>query len=184
MVAPPYFTIPPQAYGGIEQVVADLTGGLTERGHAVTLLGSGSHEAPVEFVTTFEEPQSHRLGEPMPEVMHAAAVARILDGLEVDLVHDHTLAGPLTAVGRDAPTVATMHGPVDGKLGDYYRQLGDALSLVAISDFQPTVAPDLNWVATIPNAIDVGQLPIPGGQGRLRAVPRPLHPGQGRSPGA
>jgi glycosyltransferase involved in cell wall biosynthesis len=32
--------------------------------------------------------------------------------------------------------------------------------LVAISDFQRTAAPDLNWAATIPNAIDVPSFPF------------------------
>jgi hypothetical protein len=35
--APPWYTIPPSGYGGIEGVVALLTDGLTDRGHEVTL---------------------------------------------------------------------------------------------------------------------------------------------------
>ena len=37
MVAPPYYPIPPQGYGGIEAVVAMLVDGLVDRGHDVTL---------------------------------------------------------------------------------------------------------------------------------------------------
>ena len=33
MVAPPWYDIPPKAYGGIESMVADLTQGLRRRGH-------------------------------------------------------------------------------------------------------------------------------------------------------
>jgi len=42
LVAPPYFDVPPRAYGGIETVVADLADALVARGHDVTLLGAGS----------------------------------------------------------------------------------------------------------------------------------------------
>jgi glycosyltransferase involved in cell wall biosynthesis len=160
MVAPPYFSIPPEAYGGIEAVVADLTRGLVSRGHRVTLIGHAADDMPGKVVRVFDEPQSHRLGEPGPEVMYAAAAARIVDDLDVDVVHDHTLAGPLTALGRSVPTVATMHGPMDGELGDYYRELGEAVSLVAISDAQRTDGPDLNWLATVPNGIDVDNYPF------------------------
>ena len=40
-IAPPWFTVPPVGYGGIESVVSGLTEGLVERGYDVTLLASG-----------------------------------------------------------------------------------------------------------------------------------------------
>ncbi|MGE5764572.1 MAG: glycosyltransferase family 4 protein, partial [Mycobacterium leprae] len=43
MIAPPYFAVPPSAYGGIEAVVADLVNGLVARGHHVTLVAAGDH---------------------------------------------------------------------------------------------------------------------------------------------
>jgi glycosyltransferase involved in cell wall biosynthesis len=75
-------------------------------------------------------------------------------------VHDHTLAGPLLAAGRSLPTVVTAHGSVDGELGAYYRQLGAELALVAISDAQRRGAPDLPWIGTVHNAIDVDDYPF------------------------
>jgi glycosyltransferase involved in cell wall biosynthesis len=160
MVGPPWFNIPPEAYGGIEQVVADLATTLVARGHRVTLFGAGSDDTPAHFIRTLDEPPSDRLGDPMPEVIHAAAVNRRLSEMDVDVIHDHTLAGPLTATGRRAPTVATMHGPMDGELGDYYRVLGEDISLVAISDAQRASAEGLNWVATVYNGIDVSTYPF------------------------
>jgi glycosyltransferase involved in cell wall biosynthesis len=38
MVVPPYFDVPPRAYGGVESVAADLTDALVARGHRVTLI--------------------------------------------------------------------------------------------------------------------------------------------------
>jgi hypothetical protein len=37
VIAPPWYTIPPSGYGGIEWVVALLADGLTDRSHEVTL---------------------------------------------------------------------------------------------------------------------------------------------------
>jgi len=159
LIAPPWFTVPPHGYGGVENVCADLVEGLVARGHAVTLIGAGRRGTSARFVATYAEPPSSRLGEPLPEVYHAAAAARILADLDVDLVHDHTLAGPLLARGRDLPTVVTMHGPVAGEAGDYYRQLGNTIDLVAISAAQRRAAPDLPWVGTVHNAVDVTTFP-------------------------
>jgi glycosyltransferase involved in cell wall biosynthesis len=164
MVAPPWFEVPPQGYGGIEAVCAGLVDGLVARGHRVTLIGAGRDRTAADFVATFAEPPSARLGEAVPEVLHSAAVARVLEDVEVDLVHDHTLAGPLLAAGRPVPTVVTAHGPVDGELGDYYRQLGDWVGLVAISDAQRRSAPELPWLATVHNGIDVDAYPFREGK--------------------
>jgi glycosyltransferase involved in cell wall biosynthesis len=160
MVAPPWFDVPPRQYGGIEAVLADLVEALIDRGHDVTLIGVGDDRTRARFVRSWPEPLGERLGEPFPEVLHAARVARILDELDVDVVHDHSLAGPLLAQGRDVPTIVTVHGPASGELGEYYRQLGTAVDLVAISDRQRRLAPDLNWRATVHNALRVDGFPF------------------------
>jgi glycosyltransferase involved in cell wall biosynthesis len=154
MVAPPYFNVPPAAYGGIETVVADLVDALVARGHKVTLIGAGNHATRAQrFHPTCEVGPASQLGEAMPEIVHAAKVAGILEALDVDVIHDHTMAGPLMARGRLTPTVVTAHGPVQGDCGEYYRALGDTVQLVAISDAQRSSAPDLAWSATVHNAV-------------------------------
>jgi glycosyltransferase involved in cell wall biosynthesis len=161
MIAPPYFPVPPPAYGGVEAVVADLVDGLTDRGHSVTLIGAGRHGTRAQrFLSSYEVPPAERLGEPLPEVMHAAYVARVLERCDVDIVHDHTVAGPLLARGRLIPTVVTAHGPVDGEPGGYYRELGDSVQLVAISNAQRATAPDLRWITTVHNAVRADTFPF------------------------
>jgi glycosyltransferase involved in cell wall biosynthesis len=161
MVAPPWFELPPSGYGGIESVVADLVDELTGRGHHVTLIGAGRNGTAAEqFLPVFDAPPSERLGTPGPEVIHAAATARLLDDLEVDVVHDHSFAGPLLARGRAVPTVVTMHGPVGGEYGEYFGWLGDCVDVVAISDAQRRLNPELNWVGRVHNAIAVDSFPF------------------------
>jgi glycosyltransferase involved in cell wall biosynthesis len=160
LVAPPYFPVPPPAYGGIESVVADLADGLVARGHDVTVLGAGVGGTRARHVALWPEVQAERLGDPAVEVVHAAKVRRVLDRLDADLVHDHTLAGPLTVDGRSAPTIATVHGPVDCDLRVLYFELGSALPLVAISRRQRVLAPELSWTATVHNGVDVRTWPF------------------------
>lgn len=159
MVAPPYYTVPPQGYGGVESVVAGLVDRLVARGHHVVLFAAGTRGTTAqEFVRTWETPPTAQLTLALPEVVHAARVKALLRAHTVDLVHDHTLAGPLTADARRSPTVVTVHGAMDD-LSEVYRPMDGAVSLVAVSDAQRRRAPDLNWVATVHNGIDVDSFP-------------------------
>ena len=161
MIAPPYFELPPAGYGGVEAVVADLVDALVDRGHEVTLIGAGRHGTRAQhFLSTYDVGPSDQLGEPLPEVVHAAKVARMLDSLDVDVVHDHTLTGPLLARGRRVPTVVTVHGPTSDDPGEYYRALGETVRFVAISDAQRGSAPDLPWAATVHNSIRPATFPF------------------------
>ena len=77
MVAPPYYSVPPHAYGGTEAVVAGLVDRLVSRGHHVTLFAAGPRGTTAqEFVRTSERTLSARLGEAIPEVVNAARVLR------------------------------------------------------------------------------------------------------------
>ena len=160
MVAPPWFELPPRGYGGIESMCYWLAEGLVARGHDVTLIGAGPRHTSARFVSTFDEPLTARIGEAYPEVIHLAEAARALEAADVDVVHDHTLAGVLLAFGRAAPTVVTAHGPVNGDASAYYRRLGRRISLVGISDRQRRSAPELPWVGTVYNGIPVDDYPF------------------------
>jgi len=154
MVAPPWYELPPEGYGGLEVITAALVDGLVERGHDVTLFGAGNRTGTkAKFISTTGQLQHPRLGELMPAVLHTARVNRLLADGDVDVVHDHTTDGPMTAAARPAPTVVTVHGPVDGEYGDYLAALGDSVGLVAISRAQRLLRPDLAWVATVYNAL-------------------------------
>jgi glycosyltransferase involved in cell wall biosynthesis len=160
VVAPPWFELPPRGYGGTEAVVASLVDQLVGRGHEITLVGAGDHATrATRFERVYATPPTDRLGEALPEVIAAAEAGRVLDGLDLDLIHDHSLAGPLLARGRAVPTVVTMHGPVTGESGDYHARLGRTIDLVAISEAQRRLNPALNWVGTVHNAIDVASFP-------------------------
>jgi glycosyltransferase involved in cell wall biosynthesis len=180
MIAPPWFSIPPSGYGGIESMVAGLVDGLVARGHHVTLVGAGAPGTLAQrYVAVYADPPSSRLGEPLPEVLQAAAAAEALEGAGVDVVHDHTLAGPLLARGRSVPTVVTAHGPVTGEPGDYLERLGTTIDVVAISHAQRELRPSVNWLATVHNGIDVASYPIGNGDGGYLLFLGRFHPDKG-----
>jgi len=160
MVVPPYTELPPRRYGGTETVCAALVDGLVERGHEVTVLGVGSNGTRGRFWASRPDPEPDRMGQLMPELLHVARVARALERLEPDVIHDHTLAGLLTAQSRRAPTVATMHAPMTGEVGELATSVAPPVHLVAISANQRSEAPDLPWVGTVHNAVRVQDFPF------------------------
>lgn len=156
MVAPPWFSIPPGGYGGTETVIANLVEGLVARGDHVSLIASGKRGTSAQaFAQVFETPPSELIGDSLPELIAAVDVEHHLANLDVDVIHDHSLAGPLSARHRAAPTVVTVHGPSDGLSGTYFSRLGTDISAVAISMAQRRRNPAINWLATVHNAVDV-----------------------------
>lgn len=166
-MVPPYFDVPPAAYGGVEAVAADLANGLVHQGHEVTLIGAGKPGTAARLLTVWDTTIPERLGDPYPEVMHALLTRHAIEQLalagEVDVIHDHTFSGPLNApiyARMGLPMVATVHGPVNADLGHYYRELGNDISLVAISARQRELAPELNWIGTVHNGLEPAAWPF------------------------
>ena len=57
MIAPPWFTVPPVGYGGVENMCADLVDGLVARGHEVSLIGQAG---PARRPTASSPPTPNR----------------------------------------------------------------------------------------------------------------------------
>ncbi|GAB2442374.1 glycosyltransferase family 4 protein [Nocardia tengchongensis] len=167
LVAPPYFDIPPVGYGGVEAVVATLADELVDQGHRVTLLGAGRAGTKATFIRVWDEVMTKRLGEPYPEIVNAMKAWQIIERLHaedpIDVIHDHTFAGPGNAPAYrmlGIPTVVTVHGPVDPEMFEYYGSFDHSVRLVAISDRQRSLAPDLNWIGRVHNAIRPSEWPF------------------------
>jgi glycosyltransferase involved in cell wall biosynthesis len=94
------------------------------------------------------------------EAVHAARAARAIAALgPFDVVHDHSVAGPLTASAAP-PAIVTAHGPVSGPAGDLYEALADRIAVVAISAAQRATRPDLPWLDIVHNGIRVEDFPF------------------------
>lgn len=140
ILAPVWCSIPPAGYGGTEQVVDALARGLQELGHDVVLAATADSTCPVERTSLLPHP-APVIGEQLPELRHVLHSYEQL--ADCDVIHDHTLSGPLLAVGRRSgpPVVTTCHGEMSGQLGDYYRQLSRHLTVIGISHAQVSAAP-------------------------------------------
>ena len=164
MIAPPWFPLPPQRYGGIEFVVSLLTEGLVRHGHDVTLFASGdsSTKAALSYIFARAPFEQIENGGHL-EVVHSLAAYK--RAKEFDIIHDHDglasrAMGALVHSLLGTPVVATLHGPADATTVEMLSSLRQDLAFIAISDYQRNGFPDLHFVGTIPNAVDVEHMPF------------------------
>jgi len=163
MIAPPWFPLPPKGYGGIELVVHLLTEGLVRHGHDVTLFATGDSETLARLSYVYGRAPSEKIAtHGHIEIIHGLeAYSR---AREFDVIHDHDglatrAMGVLAHRLVGTPVVATLHGPADPLTQEVLSSMREGLRFIAISDYQRLGLPELAFVATIPNAIDIDAHP-------------------------
>jgi hypothetical protein len=88
---------------GIEWICHWLVEGLVSWGHEVTLVAAGEPRPGVRLLGAFQHPPSGRVGQALPELLHAAPAVHLVADLELDVVHDHSAAGPSRPWGGGFP---------------------------------------------------------------------------------
>ena len=160
LIAPPWYTIPPSGYGGIEWVVALLADGLTDRGHEVTLFAAPGSGTKARLVSPLdEEPPSDAIGDPWYEASHVVSVYE--DCEQFDVLHDHT--GPVgVSVGAlsDCPTIHTLHGPFTEQTLMLYPCRPPALVRGHLREPALDGPPDLRWAGVVYNGIPMDRYPF------------------------
>ena len=163
MIAPPWLPVPPPAYGGTEAVIHGLVRGLTGSGHEVVLFAHPDSTSPAELRVA-PDSDIGLIGQGPYELAHAvAAYASLTD---VDVIHDHTICGPLLAPCRTRiPVVATHHGVFDAAARRIFVDAAQHVHLVAISQCQASSAPEVPVAAVVHHGIDVADVPLGLGDG-------------------
>jgi glycosyltransferase involved in cell wall biosynthesis len=162
IIAPMWFPVPPTGYGGIELVVSLLADGLVDAGHEVTLFASGDSLTKANLSYIYEQAPSELIGRSLPEIRHALACYERAD--EFDIINDHS-GIPAAALGGavQTPVVHTIHGPLDTHEAQHayasIAEVSPGVGLISISENQRRPMPDLPWIATVPNAIDLSLYP-------------------------
>jgi len=164
LVAPPWLPVPPPKYGGTEAVVDRLARGFVARGHEVVLFCTGDSTCPVPTAWVYENARRSELGQVVVELRHVIAAYDTL--IDFDIVHDHTVVGPMYADRFPSlVTVSTAHGPFRGDLEDVYRAISPKVPIIAISHHQASTAGSIPIAAVIHHGIEPDAFPIGAGDG-------------------
>jgi glycosyltransferase involved in cell wall biosynthesis len=164
MIAPPWLPVPPPAYGGTETVIHGLVRGLVATGHEVVLFAHAASTTPAELRVMLPESEIGLIGQGPTELAHVLAAYDRLDG--VDVVHDHTMAGPLLGPPRArVPIVATHHGIFDAPARRIFSAAARHVDVVAISHCQASTAEGVPLAGVVHHGVDVADVPLGAGDG-------------------
>lgn len=166
IIAPPWVAVPPTAYGGTETVLDTLARGLHTSGHDVLLFTTGDSTCQVPTASVLPRAIGVGVGGSATELRHVIHAYRAAAAADADIIHDHTLVGPVYADRfDDLAVVTTNHGPFQSELGDYYRAIGENTPVIAISHHQASTASDIPVAAVIHHGVDVDRFPSGSGDG-------------------
>ncbi|MDQ3978239.1 MAG: glycosyltransferase family 4 protein [Actinomycetota bacterium] len=164
IVSPPWAPVPPRLYGGIEQAIDGLARGFQAAGHEVLMFttGDSTSQVPKKWLLAISE--GWRMGYTVPELRHVMAAYDELT--DYDVIHDHSVLGPVYAERFPGlPVVTTVHGPFNEELTDIYRRVAARVPIIAISNAQRRVVPDLKIARVIHHGVDPAAFPFGNGDG-------------------
>lgn len=162
-IAPLEEPVPPRTYGGTELIVSNLVEEMTTLGHEVYLLGTGDSTTSGHLVPIVD--QSLRLKYSSTEfahwrnflkIFHIPDILKQIKAIKPDIVHNH-YAWRLVQFADfiDCPMYTTVHGDLSSPYEQYTFNRYKDENYISISDNQRKAMPDLNWVNTIYNGIQV-----------------------------
>jgi glycosyltransferase involved in cell wall biosynthesis len=164
VIAPPWVPIPPPAYGGTEVVVDTLTTGLLKAGHDVRLFASGdsSTDVPLEWVIPVAP--GIDTGGSAVEFHHVKSAYDAFS--DCDVIHDHTVLGPLYGA-RNArrPVVTTNHNPFALPFSAILADVAASVPIIAISHHHARSAAPIPIAAVIHHGVEPSKFPIGDGGG-------------------
>ncbi|HLY82906.1 MAG TPA: glycosyltransferase family 4 protein [Acidimicrobiales bacterium] len=164
VIAPPWAPVPPQLYGGIELIVDKLARGFQARGHDVLLYTTGDSTSDVPMAWALRHSEGNRIGAAVPELRHVMHAYEAVAGF--DIVHDHTVMGPVYAARYpDLKVVTTIHGPFNEELTDIYQRVARRVPIIAISHVQRRHVPQIPIARVIHHGLDASEFPVGSGDG-------------------
>jgi len=160
ILAPLWKTVPPQKYGGTELVASLLADGLVELGHDVTLYACGGSKTKANLIEVIDRPLFDILGgfkfdaiqfQDFMEVKMAFDAAK---AGQYDIIHNH-MGLNMAALSNlsPVPMITTNHSSITPDFEPISKLAKDS-NYVSISDSQRSLAPYLNYVATVYHGID------------------------------
>ncbi|KKQ17933.1 MAG: hypothetical protein US31_C0013G0016 [Berkelbacteria bacterium GW2011_GWA1_36_9] len=170
IIAPPFTTVPPVGHGGTERIIDLKIKELTKRGYEVDVFGCGDFKISGNFRQIFPETISNMKFDPdlveasrpiRLETAYLTAVMEILsqeDG-KYDVIFNHTRGGYLFVPLFEklkTPMITTFHLPLFKELNSALKNLKKP-NFISISNAQRKNAPDLKYLATIYNGVDLNE---------------------------
>ncbi|BAS26597.1 glycosyl transferase [Limnochorda pilosa] len=181
ILAPVTWRTPPRRYGPWEQVASHLAEGLVARGHQVTLFATGDSvtRAQLEWVVPRPLGESPPDDPDLDQFLHMVHAFR--QAGRFDLIHNHLNWQPLLFAELVAtPVVTTLHGAAMLEPASRRAFLRfPHRPCVAISQAERDAVPGLDYVATVPNGIELERFTFRDRPGEYLLFLARMHPAKG-----
>lgn len=178
ILAPVAWRTPPRAYGAWETVAGNVAEGLIARGFRnVTLFATKDSVTKARLIGFVERGYEEDKTQvpPVSTCLHISKALELAD--EFDLIHSHFDYLPLTyARFIKTPMLTTIHGFSEPDILRVYREHKDTY-YVSISDSDRD--PELPYVATVYNGIDLSNLTFHEQPGDKLVFLGRIHPDKG-----
>ena len=154
-----------------------LARGLTAAGHDVLMVCHPDSACPVRRASVVPAADTVRMGRASIELEHAIGAYEVVQ--HCDVVHDHTLAGPLlSARYPDLAVVATNHMPFTRTMTAIFGAAAPRVAVVAISNSH-AASTTVPIAAVVHHGVDLADFPRGEGRGGYVAVLSRMAPDKG-----
>lgn len=162
-IAPIEEPVPARKYGGIEQVVYNVTEELVRQGHEVYLMATGDSVTSARIIPIVPKSLREMYAGPdlnkwrdFYKMYYMGRVLKNIAWIKPDVIHQHlnwrfAMFSDLVTT----PVITTVHGAITTMEEIASYSLFPNSNYVSISNNQRKALPNLNWVKTIYNGIDL-----------------------------
>jgi glycosyltransferase involved in cell wall biosynthesis len=177
VLSPVAWRTPPSGYGAWETVASNITEGLVARGWDVTLFATADSITKAKLEAVIEK--GYEVDKSLdPKVVECLHISEVMERAgEFDLIHNSYDFLPLTysrLIGT--PMLTTIHGFSSPKILRVYRKYKES-NFVSISDSDRDI--ELDYLATVYNGIDTGQITYREDGGDKLVFLGRIHPDKG-----
>lgn len=177
ILSPVAWRTPPREYGAWETVASNITEGLVARGWDVTLFATGDSvtRARLHAVVAKGYEEDPSIDPKVVEYLHIPEVFE--HATEFGLIHSHCdfMALAYTRL-VETPVLTTIHGFSSPQIMSVYQKYREN-HFVSVSDSDRH--PDVNYLATVYNGIDLSLYPLRKGAGDDLIFLGRIHPDKG-----
>jgi glycosyltransferase involved in cell wall biosynthesis len=177
ILSPVAWRTPPRQYGAWETVASNIAEGLVARGWEVTLFATRDSVTAARLHAVVDQGYEEDAGVD-PKVAEYLHISEVFEhAREFDLIHSHYDFMALTYTRLvQTPVLTTVHGFSSPQIMQVYQKYRDGY-FVSVSDSDR--APELNYLATVYNGIDLSLYPLRPSSGQALVFLGRIHPDKG-----
>ena len=179
VLSPIAWRTPPRHYGPWEQIASHTCEGLVRRGHDVTLFATSDSVTKGKLSAVCPRPYEEEKSID-PKVWECLHISNLMEQAEdFDIIHNHYDFLPLTYSSLiPTPIVTTIHGFTSKKILPVFKKYNRGNNYY-LSISNSDRSPDLDYVATVYNGIDVDEFTFYPDDGDYLLFFGRIHPEKG-----